>query len=125
MSPSLPHYKGDIIIEPATTPPPTTHYYRPQPWHSADNKQQYWEQLTGQVSEKQNIGALGKQIDEKQQKQHFESWETFWGRPGNGAPRDSSQKENLMKMLHYPETSDKVTDFSSGVSFSVQTQCPG
>jgi len=80
----------------------------PQPWHSADNKQQYWDQLTGQVSEKQNIGALGKQIDEKQQKQHFESWEQFWGRPGNGAPRDSSQKENLMKMLHYPESSDKA-----------------
>ena len=66
------------------------------------------EQLTGQVSEKQNIGARGRQIDEQQQKQHFESWETFWGRPGNGAPRDSSQKENLMKMLHYPENSNKV-----------------
>ena len=73
-----------------------------------DNKQQYWEQLTGQVSEKENIGARGKQIDEQEQKQHFESWETFWGRPGNGAPRDSSQKENLMKMLHYPEDSNKV-----------------
>jgi len=80
----------------------------PQPWHSTDNKQQYWEQLTGQVSEKQNIGARGRQIDEQQQKQHFESWETFWGRPGNGAPRDSSQKENLMKMLHYPENSNKA-----------------
>jgi len=79
-----------------------------QPWHKVDNKQQYWEQLNGQVSEKENIGARGKQIDEQQQKQHFESWETFWGRPGNGAPRDSSQKENLMKMLHYPEDSNKA-----------------
>ena len=84
---------------------------RPQPWHSADNKQQYWEQLTGQVSEKQDIGARGRQMEEQAQKQHFESWETFWGRPGNGAPRDSSQKENLMKMLHYPEDSNKVIKF--------------
>ena len=46
-------------------------------------------------------------MDNVQQKQHFESWESFWGRPGNGAPRDSVQKENLMKMLHYADTEVK------------------
>ena len=31
-------------------------------------------------------------------------WDKFWGRPGYGAPRQSGQnKENLMKMLHYPK----------------------
>ena len=83
-------------------------FRRPQPWHSTDNKQQYWESLTGQVSEKADLGAKGRQVDEEQQRQHFQSWETFWGRPGNGAPRDKSQKENLMKMLHYPDQSNKV-----------------
>ena len=29
-------------------------------------------------------------------------------RPGNGAPRDKSHKENLIKMLHFPENTEKV-----------------
>ena len=32
---------------------------------------------------------------------HFTHNQTFWGRPGNGAPRDQAHKENLMKMLHF------------------------
>jgi len=79
----------------------------PQPWHSVENKQQYWDQLTGQVDEKKQVGSKGKVIDEQQQKEHFQSWEKFWGRPGYGAPRESAQKENLMKMLHYPENTVK------------------
>jgi len=75
----------------------------PQAWHQGGNKHQYSDQLSGQVAEKQDIGARGKEMDELQQKQHFESWESFWGRPGYGAPRDSIQKENLMKMLHYSD----------------------
>ncbi|CAB4067773.1 unnamed protein product [Lepeophtheirus salmonis] len=49
---------------------------------------------------------LRKKNDEEQQKRHFESWETFWGRPGYGAPKDGRgpQKENLMKLLHYSTT---------------------
>jgi len=74
----------------------------PQPWHSAENKHQYWEQLTGQVDEKKEGGVRSRDVDREQQKQHFQSWETYWGRPGYGAPRDTVQKENLMKMLHYP-----------------------
>jgi hypothetical protein len=43
--------------------------------------------------------------DAQEQKKHFENWETFWGRPGYGAPREGRiQKENLMKLLHFPET---------------------
>lgn len=40
----------------------------------------------------------------EEQKKHFENWETFWGRPGYGAPRAGKgpQKENLMRILHYP-----------------------
>ena len=84
-----------------------TFILRPQPWHQAGNKHQYSDQLSGQVSEKLSIGARGREIDDVQQRQHFESWESFWGRPGNGAPRDSVQKENLMKMLHYNDSEVK------------------
>ena len=80
---------------------PITFILRPQSWHQPGNKHQYSDQLSGQVSEKLNIGVRGREIDDAQQRQHYESWESFWGRPGNGAPRDSVQKENLMKMLHY------------------------
>ena len=41
--------------------------------------------------------------DQEEQRRHFQSWESFWGRPGYGAPRANTQKENLMKILHYPE----------------------
>ena len=79
----------------------------PQPWQISGNKSQYSDQLSGQVSEKLTLGARGREMEDVQQKQHFESWESFWGRPGNGAPRDSVQKENLMKMLHYADTEVK------------------
>jgi len=81
----------------------------PQPWHLAGNKNHYSDQLSGQVSEKLSIGERGRELDDVQQRQHFESWESFWGRPGNGAPRDSVQKENLMKMLHYNDSEVKNT----------------
>eukprot|EP00090_Calanus_glacialis_P013030 TRINITY_DN21643_c0_g1_i1.p1 TRINITY_DN21643_c0_g1~~TRINITY_DN21643_c0_g1_i1.p1 ORF type:complete len:462 (-),score=133.65 TRINITY_DN21643_c0_g1_i1:237-1583(-) len=82
----------------------------PQPWLQAGNQHQYSDQLSGQISEKQDIGARGRELDEIQQKQHFESWQSFWGKPGCGAPRDTIQKENLMKMLHYPDNSKNAPD---------------
>ena len=66
-------------------------------------------------------------MEEQQQKQHFESWETFWGRPGNGAPRDSSQKENLMKMLHYPADTVKhvsADDQDDDRNMIIETRTP-
>ena len=63
---------------------------------------------SGQVAEKQNLGELGKKIDDQQQRKHFECWESYWGRPGNGAPRNVANKENLIKMLHFPPASEKV-----------------
>ena len=68
-----------------------------------DNKQRYVDSLSHQVADKQDHVRHSREFDEEQQKQHFQSWETFWGRPGYGAPREVVQKGNLMKMLHYPE----------------------
>jgi len=81
----------------------------PQPWLQSGSKHQYSDQLASQISERQNTRAQGQEIDELQQRHHFESWKSFWGKPGCGAPRDSTQKENLMKMLHYPDDS-KIPD---------------
>ena len=72
------------------------------------NKQEYWSQLTGQVEEKRTAGTAGKVEEDEAQAQHFQAWDKFWGRPGYGAPRQDqgntvAHKENLMKMLHYPQ----------------------
>jgi len=78
-----------------------------QPWHSSANKQQYWETLTGQVQERADVGARNRETHDQQEHNHFQQSETFWGKPGNGAPRDKVQKENLMKMLHYNDPAMK------------------
>lgn len=34
-------------------------------------------------------------------RQHFETWQMLWGRPGHGAPRDVKVKENLDVILYH------------------------
>ena len=56
------------------------------------------------MEEKRSKGQEGKVEEDAAQAEHFQVWDRFWGRPGYGAPRQSGQnKENLMKMLHYPK----------------------
>ena len=64
----------------------------------------YYQELAQQVSTRQNIKDQKQKADSEQQRLHFQQWDTFWGRPGYGAPREGRgpQKENLMKILHYP-----------------------
>ena len=70
-----------------------------------EEKKQYYNTLNTQLVERVSHEKAKKVNDQEQQKRHFESWETFWGRPGAGAPKEGRvQKENLMKLLHYPET---------------------
>jgi len=70
-----------------------------------EERHKYWETLTGQVSEKNHAAQAKRELDDQQQRRHYESYDSFWGRPGYGAPRGqgNGKKENLMKMLHYPE----------------------
>ena len=68
-----------------------------------------------QICEKSDHNQRSRQFEEEQQKRHFESWETFWGRPGYGAPKPNTTKGNLMKMLHFPE---KVTKSLLLIPFS-------
>ncbi len=40
-----------------------------------------------EVSEKQEGIMHRREADEEEQKRHYQSWETYWGRPGHGASR--------------------------------------
>ena len=57
----------------------------------------------GQVHMKSDQKVKRRMADDELQRRHFQQWDTFWGRPGYGAPRQAGpQKENLMRSLHYP-----------------------
>ena len=72
--------------------------------HPLDDRKRYSDTLNSQVCEKSDYNSRTRQFEEEQQKRHFESWESFWGSPGYGAPKPAgTTKGNLMKMLHYPE----------------------
>lgn len=48
-------------------------------------------------------------------RKHFEHWDTFWGRPGHGAPKQIKFKENLDYILYHlpiliPKDSSSHTD---------------
>ena len=51
-----------------------------------------------EVADKQDYNRHNREYDEEQQKQHFQSWETFWGRPGYGAPREVINSQIKMKI---------------------------
>jgi len=75
------------------------------PRHSPmEDKRMYYEELAGQVQSKYEYQHAKRKFEEEQQMNHFQHWDTFWGRPGYGAPQRGKgpQKENLMKILHYP-----------------------
>jgi hypothetical protein len=38
--------------------------------------------ILSQVSEKADYNLQRRAVDDEQQRRHFQSWETFWGRPG-------------------------------------------
>ena len=40
-----------------------------------------------QVVERREGEAREREVNQAQQEKHFQSWDTFWGRPGYGAPR--------------------------------------
>ena len=60
------------------------------------------------MEEKLNETSMRKAMENDQTIQHFESLESFWGKPGNGAPRNLVARENLMKNLHYMDPSMNV-----------------
>ncbi|EDV93945.1 GH19603 [Drosophila grimshawi] len=69
----------------------------------------YLHDLNVQISQKRRSVSVSRQMERDLCNQHFDTFETFWGRPGHGAP--SGDKINKLKLdnLLYgdPETSEK------------------
>merc|ERR1719412_2994559 len=68
-----------------------------------EEKKSYYGELAQQIHSKSEQNLIKQGYEAEQQRAHFAHWDTYWGRPGNGAPKPQGpQKENLMKILHYP-----------------------
>ena len=69
-------------------------------------RRRYLEVLLDQVQSKMAGQMEKRKLDDDRMQTHFEHFDGYWGRPGCGAPWEGRgpQKENLMKILHYPTT---------------------
>ncbi|XP_055679072.1 uncharacterized protein LOC129787486 isoform X2 [Lutzomyia longipalpis] len=61
---------------------------------------QYLNDLCRQMDRKQKATEKSKRMDMETSRQHYETWSSFWGRPGHGAPRDIKNKLNLDDLLY-------------------------
>lgn len=43
---------------------------------------------------------ISKEIDKQSSQRHFENLDSFWGRPGHGAPKSTRNKLNLNDLLY-------------------------
>jgi len=70
-----------------------------------EDRASYYTELANQVVTKHEVNNHKQKMDAEQQRQHFSQMDTYWGRPGYGAPKPHGiQKENLMKTLYYPHS---------------------
>lgn len=60
----------------------------------------YIHELGTQIVQKRHTLYLSKQIDREQCNKHFRIFDTFWGRPGHGAPSEIIRKLNLDNLLY-------------------------
>ena len=75
-------------------------------------QRRYLEVLLDQVQSKMVNDIEKRKMDDERMQHHFQSFDTYWGRPGYGAPKETGiPKENLMKILHYP--TQKVFNLSN------------
>ncbi|GIY47232.1 uncharacterized protein CDAR_506183 [Caerostris darwini] len=61
----------------------------------------YFNELAEQAAQRQQMRQQQKQIERAQSEKHVSTWDSFWGRPGHGAPINSEnhKKENLINLL--------------------------
>ncbi|XP_067625003.1 uncharacterized protein [Eurosta solidaginis] len=60
----------------------------------------YLHDLNIQISEKRQATCAEQQIDRDLSTKHFETFDTFWGRPGHGAPSEVTTKQKLNNLLY-------------------------
>ncbi|XP_065212303.1 uncharacterized protein LOC135839948 isoform X3 [Planococcus citri] len=61
---------------------------------------EYSEALEQQITAREHHKQEEKEEDQMTARKHFENWDTFWGRPGHGAPKPVKVKENLEYILY-------------------------
>ncbi|KAJ1527658.1 hypothetical protein ONE63_007620 [Megalurothrips usitatus] len=64
-------------------------------------KDQTWRELAEQIDRKKRQLEATRAEEQERSRQHFETWQMLWGRPGHGAPRDVKVKENLDVILYH------------------------
>lgn len=70
-----------------------------------EDRASYYHELANQVVTKHEVKGHKLKQDEEQSRAHYSQMDTYWGRPGYGAPKGPNiQKENLMKTLYYPHS---------------------
>lgn len=70
-----------------------------------EDRASYYHELANQVVTKHEVKGHKLKQDEEQSRAHYNQMDTYWGRPGYGAPKGPNiQKENLMKTLYYPHS---------------------
>lgn len=52
------------------------------------------------MSQKQRRMETTRMVEFESSQQHFDTWSTFWGRPGHGAPLPNKNKLNLDNLLY-------------------------
>ncbi|XP_040174118.1 uncharacterized protein LOC120906469 isoform X1 [Anopheles arabiensis] len=60
----------------------------------------YLTDLCNQMSQKQRKVETVRAMEFETSRQHFETWSSFWGRPGHGAPLPNKNKLNLDNLLY-------------------------
>ncbi|XP_043655458.1 LOW QUALITY PROTEIN: uncharacterized protein LOC122621606 [Drosophila teissieri] len=60
----------------------------------------YLHDLNVQISQNRRSVSVSKQLDRDLCNQHFDTFETFWGRPGHGARGDKINKLKLDNLLY-------------------------
>ncbi|XP_055925847.1 uncharacterized protein LOC129957528 isoform X3 [Argiope bruennichi] len=61
----------------------------------------YFNELSEQAAQRQRMRQQQKMAERAQSEKHMSTWDSFWGRPGHGAPikSENHKKENLINLL--------------------------
>jgi len=68
--------------------------------HLIPDASEYKRDLKFQLEDKQRLMKEDLRRERKLNTLHFTAFETFWGRPGAGAPNLMKKKGNLFNLLH-------------------------
>uniref|UniRef100_A0A1B0BMH9 Uncharacterized protein n=1 Tax=Glossina palpalis gambiensis TaxID=67801 RepID=A0A1B0BMH9_9MUSC len=69
-------------------------------FNTADAELRYKHELNEQISQKRRSISMAQQLDKDMCNRHFVVFDTFWGRPGHGAPGADKRKLKLNRLLY-------------------------